>query len=290
MTTNLQIVACVSLLALLLGACGNDAPAPSAEATAPADQEQKEKSSTKGGSNKKPRTSAERQSAKKDDGKVSSGDGATAEGGEDDASSSWYPGKGVYTYGQTGWEEFCDATSCEKQDLPPTQEVKTFYDSLSSNEVVVVTEAEASRSRFVRTTTRHTPKGAFVTEVYLRFNYEGVSFNNSYQPEPPVEIVRLPLRAGMKWSGEWKDDTSGDYAIDVDPREAVSVGGRTVQAFPLHAVTHYRGEFDGSSTTTVWVDPATAAVVKTVGEISVESFFGKYRSNFRATLRSGPGY
>lgn len=288
--TKLRAVALLSLLALLLTACGGDAPAPTAEASAPAEKEQKESAGTKGKSEKESaRTSAGKRSSKKA-GRTSGNGPATAEGGEDDASSSWYPGKGLYTYGQTGWEEFCDATSCEKQKLPPTQEVKTFYERASSNEVVVVTEAEASRSRFVRTTTRHTPKGAFVTKVFLKFDYEGVSFSNSYQPEPPVEIVRLPLQQGMKWSGEWKDDTSGDYTIEVGGKEAVSVGGRTVQAFPLHTVTNYRGEFDGSSTTTVWVDPATAAVVKTDGEINVKSFFGTYRSNFHARLRSAPGY
>ncbi|HEV3471908.1 MAG TPA: hypothetical protein VG408_01705 [Actinomycetota bacterium] len=218
------------------------------------------------------------------------GGGGGAESGDDDGSSSWYPQQGVYTYAQSGWEEFCDATSCNKDDLPNTQEVRTSYKEQRANAVVVVTEAEASDNRFVRTTTRHTPDGAFVTNVYIKFSYQNTSFNNSYEPDPPVEVLRLPLESGMSWSGEWSDRTSGDYEIEVGAREAVKAGGRTVQAFPLHSLTHFRGDFDGTSRVTVWIDPATAAVVKTKGAIDVDSFFGTYRSEFTATLRDGPAY
>lgn len=212
------------------------------------------------------------------------------EGGEDDSSSAWYPQQGVYTYDQSGWEEFCDATSCDKQDLPATQDVKTTYKEQSPSVVVVVTEAETSDNRLVRTTTRHTREGAFITNVYIKFDYQNTSFNNSYEPEPPVEILRLPLESGMRWSGEWTDRTSGDYEIAVGPRTAVKVGGRTVQAFEVRSVTRFRGDFDGTANVTVWVDPATAAVVKTKGSMDLDSFFGTYRTEFTATLRDGPAY
>jgi hypothetical protein len=289
--TKLRTAALVAALVLGTAACGGDTPAPTNAA----------ESDEQGKPGRSPGLTEQKKSSKKggDAGKVAAGgskgasstkSSATTEGGEDDSSSAWYPQRGIYTYDQSGFEEFCDASSCEKQDLPPTQDVKASYKSRSSGEVVVVTEARASDSRFVRTTTRHTAQGAFVTDVYLKFDYEGVSFNNSYQPRPPVETLRLPLRAGMRWAGEWEDKTSGNYQIRVGEKEAVSVGGRSVQAFRLHTVTHFRGEFDGSAIVTVWIDPATLAPVKTMGNLDVKSFFGEYRSEFSATLSSAPGY
>jgi hypothetical protein len=288
--TKLRTAAFVATLVLGMAACGGDTPAPTSAAESDEqDEETRSPGAKRGGA-----------MPTKSDGKVaaagSSGGGsakkgaATTETGDDDSSSAWYPQQGVYTYNQSGSEEFCDASRCDKQDLPPTQDVKTTYKSRSAGEVVVVTEAHASDSRFVRTTSRHTPGGAFVTDVYLKFDYEGVSFNNSYQPQPPVETLRFPLRSGMQWAGEWEDKTSGNYQIRVGEKEAVSVGGRSVQAFRLETVTHFRGEFDGSAIVTIWIDPATAAPVKTVGKLDVKSFFGEYRSQFRATLSSAPGY
>ncbi|MDQ3963954.1 MAG: hypothetical protein M3277_08615 [Actinomycetota bacterium] len=285
-------------LLLFLTGCGPDAPTSADEAIEESDgedetaQEEDDGDKESDGDEKgtKPGRSGSGEGAENDDGTRVAGGGGGGEGGEDDGSSSWYPQQGVYTYAQSGWEEFCDATNCDKHDLPSTQEVKTTYKERSANVVVVVTEAEASDNRFVRTTTRHTPDGAFVTNVYIKFDYQNTSFNNSYEPEPPVEVLRLPLESGMNWSGEWSDRTSGDYEIEVGERSSVKVGGRMVQAFPLRSVTHFRGDFDGTSTVTVWIDPATAAIVKTKGGIDVDSFFGRYRSEFSATLRDGPSY
>ena len=223
---------------------------------------------------------------------VAAGGGSATEdgGGEDDGSSAFAPAAGTYIYAQSGFEEFCDATECERQDLPPTQEVATSHKDGSGEEVVVVTEAESSDSRYTKTTTRHTHRHALITNVQVRFNYEGFSFNNSYQPDPPVESVRYPLQEGSSWSGEWKNNTSGDYSIAVGASRSVMVGNATVQAYPVRTRTTFTGEFEGTADVITWIDPATAAVVKIEGELRVTSVFGRYASEFSATLRSAPGY
>ena len=223
---------------------------------------------------------------------VAAGGGSATEdgGGEDDGSSAFAPAPGTYVYDQSGFEEFCDATECERQDLPPTQEVATSHKDGSGEAVVVVTEADSSDSRYTKTTTRHTRRHALITNVQVRFNYEGFSFNNSYQPDPPVEAVRYPLREGSSWSGEWKDSTSGEYSIDVGASRSVTVGNATVQAYPVRTRTTFSGEFEGNADVITWIDPATAAVVKIEGELRVKSVFGRYASEFSATLRSAPGY
>lgn len=220
----------------------------------------------------------------------SGGGSRTEEGAEDDGSSAFAPAAGTYTYAQSGHEEFCDASSCERKELPPTQDVVTTHERRSENEVVVVTQADSSTSRSTTTTTRYSRAGALITNVKVRFNYEGFRFDNSYQPDPPVESLRYPLRAGSRWTGRWEDSTSGSYTISVGESTSVRVGSMTVQAFPVRARTTFEGEFDGEADVITWIDPATAAVVKLEGEIDVKSVFGRYSSEFTANLRSGPGY
>lgn len=292
--SKLRGAALALVLVLFVTACGGDDPTATNDAVGADEQEEEKGERERGKAKADAGSDSDDGSEGEDDGQRVAGgtqeQPGGGEGAEDDSSSAWFPAKGIYTYEQNGFEEFCDASRCEKQDLPPTQEVKTTFKSHASNEVVVVTEAEASDSRLVRTTTRHIPDGAFITDVYLRFDYEGVTFNNSYQPDPPVEALRQPLRTGMKWSGKWEDKTSGDYVIRVGRKETVSVGDRVVQAFPLHTVTNFRGEFEGRADVTVWIDPATLAPVRSAGKIDVKSFFGRYRTEFHALLRSAPGY
>ena len=212
------------------------------------------------------------------------------EAAEDDGSSRYAPSPGLYTYAQQGFEEFCDATACEREELPPRQNVKTYYEGAEGDALVVVTAARTSDNRLTKTTTLHSPQRALITKVQVRLNYEGFSFNNTYQPEPPVEAMRYPLRNGDRWNGSWEDSTSGDYRIEVGEKGTVDVGGRTVQAFAVKTLTTFRGEIEGRAEVTTWIDPATASVVKTDGRVELKSVFGRYNSTFTTTLSDGPDY
>ena len=283
------------LAALVLSAgCASEEPAgsaaPDAEESAPVEGKKRDRSDGKArGPSKKARPPAKEDGAGKRGGGGGSEPGGE-EGAEDDGSSAFAPAPGTYTYAQSGHEEFCDASSCERKELPPTQDVATTHERRSQNEVVVVTQADSSTSRSTTTTTRYSRAGALITKVKVRFNYEGFRFDNSYQPDPPVESLRYPLRAGSQWAGRWEDSTSGSYTISVGESRAVTVGSSTVQAFPVRTRTTFEGEFDGTADVISWIDPATAAMVKLEGEIDVKSVFGRYSSEFTANLRSGPGY
>lgn len=285
------------VLVLLLAGCGGDSgPTAADDQTATQEgsgSEQKQGPGAKRGEDDRNAPGAAKKDVppgtSKGDG-TSGGESGGEGGGEDDYSSAYYPAAGTYVYEQSGYEEFCDSSSCDKEDLPPSQDVKTTHKDRSGDSVTVVTEARSSDSRLTRTTTTHSPANALITNVQVKFNYEGFQFDNSYQPDPPVESIRYPLRSGMSWSGMWKDSTSGDYSIEVGAKRSVSVGGRTVQAYPLRTQTTFRGEFDGTADVTVWIDPATAAIVKMSGELQVKSVFGSYHTEFTATLQSAPGY
>lgn len=209
---------------------------------------------------------------------------------EDDHSSALFTAAGDYVYRQSGYERFCDAATCEREELPDRQSVNVGVKRRTSDSAVVVAEAHASGNRMMRTTTRFTRRVASVTDVYARFSYQGFTFENSYQPDPPVESLRFPLSGGESWAGRWRDSTSGTYNFKVVGREQIEVGGSAVQAFKIVYDMTFRGEFNGTSEGTVWVDPATRVAVATSGRLDLESSFGRYTTESRTRLTSGPRY
>jgi hypothetical protein len=193
------------------------------------------------------------------------------------------PAAGTYVYAQKGFEEFC-STGCERDRLPPRQNVSASYGTRSASSTVVVTEARASGDRLVRTTTRYTKAAAEVLEVHLEYSYEGFNFSRTYRPEPPVASLRFPLRAGRSWSGRWSGDVSGRYSVDVVGRERFA-GSRVAQ---LQTKTRFRGDLNGRANVTLWVDPGDGTVMRTAGNMTVDMGFGTYRSGFATALRSAP--
>jgi hypothetical protein len=168
--------------------------------------------------------------------------------------------------------------------------VKVSYKKASDVSAIVVSEVRASQSRVARTTFRFTPKRALITAVFTHFEYEGFEFSDSYHPDPPVEALQFPLDSGSSWSGKWEDKTSGDYSISVGGQDTVAISGENVHAFRITTETNFRGQFEGRSVVTIWYDPATKTIVRSDGNLDVESQFGRYNTEFKTTLTAGPGY
>jgi len=200
------------------------------------------------------------------------------------------PAMGSYVYAQQGYEEFCSGASCDRSDLPRRQAISLKLVGRSAAGDEVLSEIRGPGDRLFQTTTVYSHQKASVTRVYVRMAYEGFVFENEYQPAPPVEILRFPLRAGDSWSGSWKAETSGSYTAQVVGRETISVGGRDVAAFKVSTDTTFRGEFEGTSDAQVWVDPQTRAVLRTSGLLRLKTNLGGYNTAFQTDLVSGPGY
>lgn len=288
----------LSCALVMLAACSDDPTLPSADEGVSADQDTNQGKSRGSGGDNRPQGKA---SSKQDNGKSSGGSGddggsgakaggaSKDDGGSDPQEETTassdplpYPAAGKYVYQQSGYEEFCQTTSCDKKDLPAEQAVEVSYKKKSKDRATVVSESRSSNNRVTRTTTKFTPTVALITEVYTRFNYQDVRFEDTYRPDPPVEALRFPLRSGMSWSGQWKDTTSGDYKI--------SVGKKTGDVYEITTKITFRGQFEGESHATVWFDSVHKAIVRSVGRLNVKSAFGTYRSEFRTALKSGPGY
>lgn len=264
-----------------------DAPSPRAEAT-------DEGGAKRYGKRSRDRSAreAERKGRKERSGASGAeGSGASREGGARRGDRiALFPAPGTYVYDQSGSERFCQSGTCDERNLPDTQRVRTAVRNRSDDAAVVVSEAQVSESRFSRTTMRFTRRAAFITKVHARFSYGAFEFQNTYRPRPPVESFRWPLRAGMEWSGSWRDDISGSYEIRVVRGVRMRVGKSAVEAIQLDTRTQFRGDYEGEARITVWVDPRTRAVVRTDGHMRLRSAFGSYATDFVTALRSAPVY
>src|SRR5687767_11451177 len=115
------------------------------------------------------------------------GGGGKSGGGSSDSGGSGgsdavaaYPAAGTYVFEQEGYEEFCQTTSCEREDLPREQSIKMALRDRSGSRAVIISEARSSGKRLTRTTFVFTSKAALITDVYTRFDYQNVSFEDSY--------------------------------------------------------------------------------------------------------------
>lgn len=201
-----------------------------------------------------------------------------------------YPAPGDYVYAQEGYEEFCSGPSCDRYDLARRQKMTALLTARSSRGDEITTEVRGEGDRVMRTTTFYSRARAVVTSVYVRLGYEGFVFENDYAPDPPIEVLQLPLREGTAWAGEWEADTSGSYEARVAGSETVMVGGRKIDAFKIVTRVIYRGEFRGTGDTQIWVEPKSLAVVKTSGFLRLKSNFGGYNTAFQTDLVSGPRF
>lgn len=217
--------------------------------------------------------------------------GAGSSGDGTEAARAPYPAAGNYVYSQKGSEAFCDpAGSCERHRLPPTQKIATSHTQRTQSEAIVVTEVQSSNGRYVRTTMHFTPDAGFVTEVYYRLVYEGLTLQEQYNPDPPVPQFRFPLRVGREWGASWKAGTSGDYHARVTGIDDVEVGGRAVEAFRIETITNFRGDLKGRGSIVMWFDAATRSIVRTSGALNLSASYGSYNTSFETTLKSAPGY
>ncbi len=198
-----------------------------------------------------------------------------------------HPAEGTFVYAQRGFEEFCTA-SCDRQPLPRKQQVRNYVTSATRDSATVVSEAQASEGRLVRTTLHWTRSRALITRVYLRFAYSGFTFSRTYEPRPAVLSARFPLRG--EWQGSWKGRVSGNYRVSVLGPESVRAAGTNIDAIKVYTRTNFRGDFEGTANATVWLDAGTKAIVKTAGNVDVRRSFGRYISGFKTTLVKGPGY
>ncbi|MDQ3645618.1 MAG: hypothetical protein M3345_01630 [Actinomycetota bacterium] len=215
------------------------------------------------------------------DGQTETGESGAARG---------YPSAGTYLYAQSGYEEFCGAASCDRADLPARQRVEVSDPRRSDGGVIVVVHAAVSDRSSTRTTYRFERDRAVILEMAFTTSSGSFEYTTSYEPKPPIRALVLPLAERGLWSGTWEGRVSGSYRVRIQGRAPVRVGTRTVDAVKLATSATFEGELEGTTSTTLWIDPATYQVLRSEGDTDARSSLGRYRTEFTTALRTGPGY
>lgn len=204
-------------------------------------------------------------------------------------SGASYPAAGAYRYGQTGYERFCQAL-CDRRDLPSPLTITVSHASPGAGAITVIDHGQVSEMRATRNTSVWRRSAVSLVGHLTRFATGAISYESSWEPQPPIQILRLPIRAGQTWFGSWEAETAGEYTVVVVGVDSVSVGGKPVPAYRVETEMTLSGEFEGSHQITLWIDPATKATVRARGSLDVRASGGRYETHYDLSLDSAPGY
>lgn len=201
------------------------------------------------------------------------------------------PSEGSYSYAQTGWEEVCQASSCDRSDLPPTQSIEISVTERSAERARFTSRSEGSGSRSQTITYEATQGLISVTELENRFTTGGFTINTVIVPDPPIKAASLPWTVGEQWSGSWKDQNDqadGSYRFEVVGTEQMTVGSSEVTVFVVDTSMELSGEYEGTNQMRLWVTRDDFTIVSSKGTTKITSRYGTYRSRFATSYRSGP--
>lgn len=216
---------------------------------------------------------------------TSSGEGS-GEGGSDGGFA--LPPEGSYGYSQEGYEEFCQGQACDRTPLPNTQRVDIDHGERSGSTAMLTSVAHQS-SRTTNTTDYRVTDGLVeITRLAVEVNYNGFRYAETYEPQPPIHALELPLRAGARWSGSWDAQVYGNYAFHVQARESIQAAGRTFDAFRIRTDVDLHGELEGFVKATIWIDPETGGILKSESLTHTKSALGTYEALVNITLTSTP--
>lgn len=201
-----------------------------------------------------------------------------------------FPRPGRYVLRQRGYEKFCGTVSCAREPLPRRGIMRVELMDVADGAATIAMINRSSKHGSTRSTISYDGAAAHITNVTVRFSYETVTYERDYEPRPAVRSLRFPLERGATWASSWTAETSGTYKAAVAGFDWMRAGGRRVRAARVVTATTFSGEFDGRSDVVVWIDPRTRAPIASEGTIDVTSEVGRFVSEFKTLLTSGPAY
>ena len=304
MVKRTTLTACALVATLLAGCAGSDGADEAPVAREPAEQAQAQPGKAKRAATRRARKEA-RRAARKPRAATAPATRRAPSGGDAGERrvagtarrraaarprTRMFPAGGTYRYRQTGYEDFCQAASCTREQLPPTQVIAQRVLAASGSSATLASEERGSPYRSVHTRWVYTPRSALITQLSFRVRYQGFGYSRGYRPRPAIVSLRFPLTPGRQWAGRWAAQTSGSYRARVVEVAPVRAAGKTIRAAKVVTTTYLRGELKGRADLTAWIDSNTRAIVQTLGRVDVTSSFGRYVSEFHTLLASAPGY
>ena len=219
-------------------------------------------------------------------------DGGTAkESRGTGAASLPIPAAGSYSFVQGGWEELCQASNCDRSDLPPSQTVEISYDEKTATRAVFLSRTEGSGSRSQTITYDVRNDEALITRLESTFSSGAFNFTAEIVPSPPVRAGMFPVTVGDSWSGRWEDrndNIDGAYRFDVVGQDRMSIDGKQEDVAVVDTTMVLSGDYRGTNEMRLWVIPDEFTIVASKGFTEIESQYGTYRSRFTTSYRSGP--
>ena len=220
-------------------------------------------------------------------------DGGSAEGagGSAAASALPLPTAGSYSFVQGGWEELCQASNCDRSDLPPSQSLDISYVKKTPTRAVFLSRTEGSGSRSQTITYDVRSDEALITKLESTFSSGAFSFKAEIVPSPAVKAGAFPLTVGDSWSGRWddrNDNIDGSYRFDVVGRDRMTIDGKSEEVAVVDTSMVLSGDYRGTNDMRLWVIPDEFTIVASKGFTEIESQYGTYRSRSTTSYRSGP--
>ncbi|MGI8775031.1 MAG: hypothetical protein ACR2KQ_08480 [Actinomycetota bacterium] len=199
------------------------------------------------------------------------------------------PPPGGYTFAQEGWEELCQAGTCDRYDLAPRQRIEVVHRSADGSLFRTTTRSSGSREQSIDY--ELTPNRLVIDRIRSEFEYGAFRTTSEIVPRPSILAARLPLRVGDSWSGQWSDrngEVDGSYSFEVIEKASMTAAGRPRDVFVMKMSMTFRGEFSGSTDMKVWLDPDEAMIAASRGRTEITSSLGTYRTRFTTSLTGEP--
>jgi hypothetical protein len=271
---------------------GGSTADPAVDALAPSDGADRRSDETDKGrdrrAERKPKDSKKNESKGHARSKGRTEDGGSGGSGPRQALAT--PAEGTYSYAQTGWEEICQATRCDRSDLPPTQSIEISVTARSPERVRFTSRSDGAGSRSQTIHYLATQDLISVTELENRFTASGFTISSVIVPDPPIKVASLPWTVGDRWAGTWtdrNDQADGTYRFEVTGTERMPIDGTEETVFIVDTFMELSGEYEGTNEMRLWVTQ-DFTIASSKGTTKIKSRYGTYRSRFTTFYRSGP--
>lgn len=141
--------------------------------------------------------------------------------------------------------------------------------------------------RMTETRVRSASDGLHLEYLKNTSRFAGITDVREFTPKPPPLILRTGAPNGDHLSFTMSgSDVTVVTTVDVLRREAVSIGGKTIQAIVIKITTDFSGDVSGHGEATNWLRPTDGLLLREDDYSEVQSGFAHVTSNYQAKLDS----
>ena len=188
------------------------------------------------------------------------------------------PQEGVYSWDTDGWEE---AAGIRREFPRESQRIVTASNGSSWKQHHYFSEEREIWSEFVIT-----EKGAHMAMQRNRAKFGPVTNDSTIDFSPPMLVGPANPEVGYTWNGTWKGKTSGSYSAQISDHGRMTIGGETLEVWTYELRIELRGELEGTVLAQVSLAPKHALTVQEHYTQDLQSDKGRYRAEWRMTLKS----